>query len=51
MSVGNYATVNGHPIYYEQFGDGRPVVLLHGGFIQLISHLKSRLPLSQNTIT
>jgi len=29
--MGNYATVNGHPIYYEQFGDGRPIVLLHGG--------------------
>ena len=32
MSVGNYAMVNKHPIYYEQFGVGRPVVLLHGGF-------------------
>jgi pimeloyl-ACP methyl ester carboxylesterase len=31
MSTGNYATVNGHPIYYEQSGVGRPVVLLHGG--------------------
>ena len=31
MSTGNYATVNGHPIYYEQSGGGRPVVLLHGG--------------------
>jgi len=29
--MGNYAMVNKHPIYYEQFGIGRPVVLLHGG--------------------
>jgi hypothetical protein len=31
MSTGNYAMVNKHPIYYEQFGIGRPVVLLYGG--------------------
>ena len=31
MSTGNYATVNGHTMYYEQTGAGYPVVLLHGG--------------------
>jgi pimeloyl-ACP methyl ester carboxylesterase len=28
---GNWATVNGHRIYYEVRGAGRPLVLLHGG--------------------
>jgi len=31
MVTGNYATVNGHPMYYEHAGVGRPIVLLHGG--------------------
>lgn len=25
------ATVNGHPLYYETFGQGRPLLMLHGG--------------------
>jgi pimeloyl-ACP methyl ester carboxylesterase len=28
---GHWATVNGHRIYYERFGNGRPLVMLHGG--------------------
>jgi pimeloyl-ACP methyl ester carboxylesterase len=28
---GQWATVNGHRIYYEIHGSGRPVLLLHGG--------------------
>lgn len=28
-----YAPVNGVEIYYETFGSGRPLVLLHGGFM------------------
>ena len=28
-----YAAVNGVEIYYETFGSGRPLVLLHGGFM------------------
>lgn len=31
MVTGNYATVNGHTMYYEHDGGGRPIVLLHGG--------------------
>jgi pimeloyl-ACP methyl ester carboxylesterase len=31
MSIGNYVMVNGHSMYYEQYGVGRPIVLLHGG--------------------
>ena len=32
MSQGNYANLNGLKLYYEIHGDGRPLVLLHGGF-------------------
>ncbi len=28
---GNYVTANGISIYYEEYGSGRPLVLLHGG--------------------
>jgi len=31
MANGHYATVNGHTMYYERYGGGRPIVLLHGG--------------------
>jgi pimeloyl-ACP methyl ester carboxylesterase len=29
--VSHWATVNGHPLYYEIHGSGPPVLLLHGG--------------------
>jgi pimeloyl-ACP methyl ester carboxylesterase len=29
--VGNYADVNGINLYYETYGAGRPLILLHGG--------------------
>jgi pimeloyl-ACP methyl ester carboxylesterase len=29
--MGHYVMVNGHSMYYEQYGVGRPIVLLHGG--------------------
>jgi hypothetical protein len=32
---GAYAAVNGLRIYYETCGDGRPLVLLHGGVLTL----------------
>ena len=28
---GHWATVNGHRLYYETMGEGRPLLLLHGG--------------------
>lgn len=31
QNAGHWATVNGHRIYYERAGSGRPVVMLHGG--------------------
>src|SRR6266581_3432700 len=30
-STGKYASVNGLQVYYEVHGEGRPLVLLHGG--------------------
>jgi pimeloyl-ACP methyl ester carboxylesterase len=32
MTEGNYANLNGLKMYYEVHGDGRPLILLHGGF-------------------
>src|SRR6476646_7052153 len=31
QETGHWATVNGHRMYYERFGSGRPLVMLHGG--------------------
>ena len=31
--IGEYADVNGINLYYETRGDGRPVILLHGGLM------------------
>lgn len=31
IPLGKYAQVNGHRLYYETYGEGPPVVLLHGG--------------------
>ena len=33
MSNTNYATVNGHRVYYEVQGSGKPLILLHGGVL------------------
>src|SRR3982750_922822 len=30
-TAGQYADVNGIRLYYETHGDGRPLILLHGG--------------------
>lgn len=32
-AAGNYAKVNGINLYYEVHGDGRPLILLHGGLM------------------
>jgi len=43
--VGRYASVNGLELYYEVYGTGRPLVLIHGGlgvigmFAQVLPHL------------
>lgn len=31
MTTGNYANVNGIKMYYEIYGEGKPLVLIHGG--------------------
>ena len=31
-SKSGYAPVNGIKVYYEVYGEGRPIVLLHGAF-------------------
>jgi pimeloyl-ACP methyl ester carboxylesterase len=45
MSTGNYAIVNEHTIYYEQFGVGRPVVLLHGGLHTIHLSFEKQIPI------
>ena len=35
-SNSGYAPANGIKVYYEVYGEGKPLVLLHGAFIQLI---------------
>jgi pimeloyl-ACP methyl ester carboxylesterase len=35
MRDSEHLVINGHPIYFERFGNGRPVVLLHGGLCTL----------------
>src|SRR4051794_20150535 len=40
--AGQYAPVNGLKLYYERYGSGPPLVLLHGGFGvigQMFGHL------------
>src|SRR4030081_448028 len=40
--AGEYAPINGLNLYYERYGSGRPLVLLHGGFGvigQMFGHL------------
>ncbi len=34
-SVSGYAPVNGIKVYYEVYGEGRPLVLLHGAFMTI----------------
>ncbi len=34
-SESGYASVNGTKTYYEVYGQGRPVILLHGGFVTI----------------
>ena len=42
--VGNYANVNGLKLYYETYGNGRPLVLLHGGGSTIDSTFGQVLP-------
>jgi pimeloyl-ACP methyl ester carboxylesterase len=45
MSAGNYASVNGIKMYYEIHGEGKPLVLIHGGGSTIESNYAQVLPL------
>jgi pimeloyl-ACP methyl ester carboxylesterase len=36
MPTTGYASVNGLPIYYEIYGSGQPLILLHGGVVGIV---------------
>lgn len=39
LEIGKYVTVNGHKLYHETYGQGTPLLLLHGG-VGSILHFK-----------
>jgi pimeloyl-ACP methyl ester carboxylesterase len=40
-----YAEVNGLKMYYEVYGKGKPIVLLHGSYMNIISNWSAMIPL------
>ena len=45
--MGEYATIDGHPTWVEDTGDGPPLLLLHGGFSNSDSMLTAFEPLGE----
>jgi pimeloyl-ACP methyl ester carboxylesterase len=45
-----YADVNGLHLYYEEHGEGPPLVLLHGGLMTIELNFAVAMPPSPNTI-
>jgi pimeloyl-ACP methyl ester carboxylesterase len=43
-SKSGYAPVNGIKVYYEVYGEGRPIVLLHGAFMTIAGNLGELIP-------
>src|SRR6185312_12653397 len=43
-SNSGYAPVNGVKVYYEVYGEGRPIVLLHGAFMTIESNWGQMIP-------
>ena len=43
-SKSGYAPVNGIKVYYEVYGEGRPLVLLHGGFYTIEMNWSELIP-------
>jgi pimeloyl-ACP methyl ester carboxylesterase len=41
---GHYAVVNGYRMYYEEYGKGRPLLLLHGGLNTIHSSFEKQIP-------
>lgn len=44
-SQSGYADVNGLKMYYEVYGKGKPVVLLHGSFMNILSNWSQIIPM------
>ncbi|TWW00833.1 alpha/beta fold hydrolase [Chitinophaga pinensis] len=42
-TTGKYATINGNRIYYETYGEGEPLLLLHGAS-ESIRHYAKQIP-------
>ena len=42
--AGHYATVAGYAMYYEEYGHGRPLVLLHGGLSTIAASFARQIP-------
>jgi pimeloyl-ACP methyl ester carboxylesterase len=45
---GNYVTIKGAKVYYEEYGKGTPLLLLHGGFGSISNFSQVIGPLSKN---
>lgn len=43
-SPGHYAKISGYRMYYEEYGHGRPVVLLHGGLSTIADSFAEQIP-------
>lgn len=43
-AVSGYAPVNGIRVYYEVYGEGRPIVLLHGAFMTIEGNWSQLIP-------
>ena len=43
-STSGYAPVNGIKVYYEVYGEGRPIVLLHGAFMTIEMNWRQLIP-------
>lgn len=43
-AAGEYATIHGLRMYYEVHGEGRPVVLLHGGLTTIQFSFAAQIP-------
>jgi len=43
-AASGYAPVNGIKVYYEVYGDGRPIVLLHGAFMTIEGNWSQLIP-------
>jgi pimeloyl-ACP methyl ester carboxylesterase len=43
-AASGYAPVNGYKVYYEVYGEGRPIVLLHGAFFTIQMNWAQLIP-------